>query len=945
VDDNFDLAPEQWATLRRLLAQALDLEPAAREPWLQALAPSLAAFLPRLQRLLAHESSGTALALLNTLPKVETADFAPLHADRADEHVGPYRLLRELGSGGMASVWLAERTDMLQGRHVALKLPHGAWRRAGLAERLAREREILATLNHPNIASLYDAGVTAAGQPYLALEYVEGLPLPRFSQTHALDLRHRVALFMQVCTAVAHAHARLVVHRDLKPSNILVDALGQVRLLDFGIAKLLHSDTAQASELTREAGNPFTPDYAAPEQIMGLPLGTAVDIYSLGVVLFELLTGQRPYTLKRPSRAALEEAIMQAEVARPSDTVTDPALKRALRGDLDTIVAKAMHKTPALRYATVNALADDLRRYLAHEPVLARPENRVYRWGKFVRRHRLGVVAGSAVVTALSAGTALALWQAQVASRQETRAREVADFTVSIFREADPYLASGDKTLSALDLLRQANTRLQAKPQLDAGTRVELLTVLGESLVMLQDNAAAKPLLEEGIRLLPQVPARDEPRLRARLHYMLSQAHVYLEDEPAGQRALDVALAATAALAPEDFSLKVEIRLQEAAILLRAGNWTASIERLESLVASLQAMSGEPTRELGKSQQLLAVAYRGANRARDSLQSAGRARELFVKLYPTQPTHPSRIDATMTYGRSLAASGDFAAGLPLVSEAAEGAAQRFGPQSMMAGHFRTSLAGVQLERGLLDAALDNARRGLEIYLLQSKPGTLDHARRLRTLGLILLAHRRSSQAEQTLAEAAAIAGQASDSRGQRGARAAQGLALAHAGALSSAAALLQAVVDGPDKNPEPQRALARRNLGIVHRLQGRHDDAAALLQLALPALAEPPLRGERMVALTQLGLAHLGRGAPDAAAPVLDEAASIAGELLAASTPNAADLWLARGRLWLARGDVNAALPELTRAHGYWQQTDARSRWAREAEQALAQARALAARR
>ena len=253
------------------------------------------------------------------------ADFpdAPSVGDQPGDTIGSYRLLRELGSGGMGVVWLAERSDGLVKRPVALKLPHQVWQRAGLAERMAREREILATLTHPNIARLYDAGLTAGHRPFLAIEYVEGHPIDTYCRDHRLDAGARVRLFVQVANAVAYAHAKLVVHRDLKPANILVDADGQVRLLDFGIAKLLDQHQARETALTELSGRPLTLDYASPEQIRGEPLTIGSDVYSLGVVLYELLSGARPYKLKRDSRGALEDAILEADPPLPS-AVAEP---------------------------------------------------------------------------------------------------------------------------------------------------------------------------------------------------------------------------------------------------------------------------------------------------------------------------------------------------------------------------------------------------------------------------------------------------------------------------------------------------------------------------------------------------------------------------------------------------------------------------------------------
>ncbi len=463
---DFDLDPQQWATLRRLLDEALDREPAQRPAWLESLDGPLAAFKPRLRALL-EPARGAAPGLMTTLPRVETADFAPTPQRSAPERIGPYRLLREIGSGGMASVWLAERTDMLQGRQVALKLPHGDWgaygargdraasRRAGLAERMAREREILATLNHPNIARLYDAGVGDDGQPWLALEYVTGERIDAHCEHQALGVQQRLHLFLQVARAVAHAHSQLVVHRDLKPSNILVSQAGDVKLLDFGIAKLLEQGQAVETELTQQAGRALTPDYAAPEQILGRPLGTAADVYALGVVLFELLAGRRPYRLQRDSRAALEEAILHADVPRPS-SVAPAARAKALRGDLDTIVLKALKKDPAQRYATVAALAEDIERHLHERPVLAQPDSLVYRAGKFVRRNRLAVAAASAVVTALIAGTAVAVVQARIALGEQRRADSEAQLARQSVRISNANLTLAD--FLAGDLAAQRST-------------------------------------------------------------------------------------------------------------------------------------------------------------------------------------------------------------------------------------------------------------------------------------------------------------------------------------------------------------------------------------------------------------------------------------------------------------------------------------------------------
>ena len=335
-----------------------------------------------------------------------------------------------------------------------------------------------------------------------------------------------------------------MVHRDLKPANTLVTADGQIRLLDFGIAKLLDNQQARETALTEFSGRLLTPDYASPEQIRGEPLTIASDIYSLGVVLYELLSGVRPYKLRRDSRAALEDAILEADPPPPSD-VAKPSDRRSLRGDLDTIVQKALKKRPDERYATVHALVEDLERYLDGRPVLARSDGLWYRVRKFTARNTLAVTAAAAVLGAIVIGASMATWQARVALSEKTRAEEVKELIASVFREADPTQVRG-KVLSAADLLRQAERRLHDRPDVNAGTRLELLAIIGESLFGLQENADAARVVEQALHLQESAHLADD-LLEARLRLVLSQAYEYLGKNQDARRELDRSFAAMAA--------------------------------------------------------------------------------------------------------------------------------------------------------------------------------------------------------------------------------------------------------------------------------------------------------------------------------------------------------------------------------------------------------------
>jgi serine/threonine protein kinase/tetratricopeptide (TPR) repeat protein len=460
--------PASGSPLLQLLDAALDLAPEAREAWLQGLDASQARFVPRLRSLLARAAAVESSDFLGTLPALPTDPRASSPANVAGTRVGPYRLERQLGAGGMGTVWLAHRADGLFERAIALKLPHRGLFGADLSERMARERSILATLEHPHIARLYDAGLAEDGQPFLALEYVEGQPIDEYCRAQSLSLEQRLKLFLQVADAVAAAHARLIVHRDLKPANIMVTREGYVRLLDFGIAKLLDeipADAASARGLTQLSVHAMTPDYASPEQILGQSVTIATDVYSLGVVLYELLTGNRPYRLKRDSRGALEDAVLETEPARPS--ATDAPFARELRGDLDTITLKALRKKPEDRYATVNALAEDIRRHLAGMPVLAQPDSAWYRTSRFVRRNRVAVGVSTAVALALvgaavtaSVGFVRARAAEQRALAEAATSREVARFLVDLFKVSDPGEARGN-SVTAREMLDRAALRIR----------------------------------------------------------------------------------------------------------------------------------------------------------------------------------------------------------------------------------------------------------------------------------------------------------------------------------------------------------------------------------------------------------------------------------------------------------------------------------------------------
>ena len=508
---------DRWTRLSPLLNDVLACDGVARAERIAALRAQDAALADDIE------------ALLVTLTGVGRRQRAapptlPAGSGMVGQVVGAYTIERELGQGGMGSVWLARRSDGRFDGRVAIKFLNAGLVTSSGRERFAREGSILARLAHPNIARLLDAGVVVGGaQPYLVLEYVDGVPIKRYCEDKSLELKARVRLFLDVLAAVTHAHNRLILHRDLKPSNILVTAAGEVKLLDFGIAKLLDdaTDPTAATELTQAAGRAFTLQYAAPEQLRDGDVSTATDVYALGVLLYGLLGGLHPTADGTDTPMDQMRALIETEPKRLSDAVLRSAaggtaaaklkLSRALRGDLDNIVAKALKKLPAQRYANAGLLADDLRRHLADEPIAARPDAVGYVLAKFVRRHRLGVAASSVVVLALALGIGVALWEAKEAQRQRVQAEGLIEFMLGdLRRKLEP--------VGRLDVLDAVGTKAlgyyaaQDIGRLNAdalGRRARALHLIGEIAERRGGLDEATRIFQQAAQSTAELMARD----------------------------------------------------------------------------------------------------------------------------------------------------------------------------------------------------------------------------------------------------------------------------------------------------------------------------------------------------------------------------------------------------------------------------------------------------
>lgn len=530
-------SPERWAEIDALFAEALDrperersaflADACAGDPELLEAVRSLLANEAAAARLIGESVTGAAADLLASLSDEADAAEAASEAGMIGRRIGPYRLVAELGRGGMGVVYLAERADGEFDKRVALKLVKRGMDTDEILQRFHMERRILASLEHPNIAALYDGGATDDGRPYLVMEPVEGERITTYCDARRLTVAARLDLFRSVCAAVQYAHQKLVVHRDIKPSNILVTAGGTPKLLDFGIARLL-DDEPGGSGRTRTRMRMLTPDYAAPEQMRGEPVTTATDVHALGAVLYEMLTGGRPYPNR--SSASTEEPGTEQPIRRPSGAVaadtdaesvaaargTHPVqLRRSLKGDLDTIILKALEPDPSLRYQSARELIEDLDRFRAGRPVTARSAGPAYRAGKFVRRHRLGLAAAAVVVLSLVSGLGAALWQAQraeeeraraeleraIAEEQRDAAEEVATFLEGMFAAANPFSTRPGRldTMRIGTLLDRGAGRIGTEFTDRPLIRARMQGVLGRAYRSLGMYDQAEPLLQESL--------------------------------------------------------------------------------------------------------------------------------------------------------------------------------------------------------------------------------------------------------------------------------------------------------------------------------------------------------------------------------------------------------------------------------------------------------------
>jgi serine/threonine protein kinase len=828
----------RWLRASGYLDRVLDLPQKERAACIDAIRAADPEAATDVEAMLDEHRQLSVEGFLDSAPGI-----APAESSLAGVVIGAYTLISAIGHGGMGSVWLASRSDGRYEGQVAVKLLNAALVGRGGEERFRREGTILARLAHPHIARLIDAGVSNTGQPYLVLELVEGRHIDAYCDEAGLGVEARIRLFLDVQSAVAHAHANLIVHRDLKPSNVLVAGDGDVKLLDFSIAKLIEDDGM--SRLTREAGSALTPKYAAPEQVTGGPITTATDVHALGVLLYELLSGHHPCGDWPKTSAEYTRAIAENEPVRLSVAVsqgdspgglalvasrrstTPERLLRLLRGDLDTILGKALKKDPAERYASVAEFADDLRRYVEHQPISARPDALGYRTAKFVRRHWRGVsaVTGTAAVLATLVGfyTVQLAAERDRARLQADKASRVSELLTGVLTSADPYRTPGADEPTIHNLLDAAAARitdeLGGQPELQA----EMFTVIGRTYERLGIHDKALPLLEQAL----SIGRRTFGTGHVRVAQSLNDLGVLQRDRgdlAAAEALLTESLAMRRRLLGTDHN-EVAITLVELARVFKDRGRTAESEApIREALAIRKKVLGDEHRETATSKNELALLLR----ERGDLAGA---EPLFRENVATSerllgPEHPNVAAAKANLGRMLTARGEAEAAETLLREAVRIYRQVFGEDHLEYAMSLSGLAGAVEAQGRLAEAEALLAEGHGIARAQLGDDHLRVVGAAIDLARLRIARGRGAATEPVLRHALDVRRRGLADGDWRIAQAESllGAALAAQGRDTEAEPLMRAAdlrLEAVPGRQDRERRANRARLGALYRRQGQ----------------------------------------------------------------------------------------------------------------------------
>ncbi|RMG53269.1 MAG: hypothetical protein D6723_07390 [Acidobacteria bacterium] len=799
------MTPERWHRIETLFEAALERAPQERAAFLDEACGGDEALRQQVMDLLnCHKEAGSFMEA----PVGRGAAQMWLQDEAASlvgRRIGPYRLTRRIGQGGMGEVYLAVRADEQYHKQVAVKLIRRGLDNAAIIRRFRQERQILARLDHPHIAKLLDGGTTEEGLPYFVMEYIEGVSITDYCDRHMLSTVERLKLVRQVCAAVGYAHRNLVVHRDLKPSNILVTAEGVPKLVDFGIAKILHPESASQTIETTTEVRPMTPEYASPEQVRGEPITTASDVYSLGVVLYELLTGHRPYRLKTGRPLEMMRAICEEEPERPSTAIsreeerslrregedepggdqsrvtageersaggvtvqvisrrrgtTPERLRRRLKGDLDAIVMKALRKESERRYASVEQMSEDIRRHLEGLPVMARRGTFRYRAGKFIRRHWAGVVAAAAIVLTLIGGIVATAWQARVAARERDKARREAQkverinsFLQQVFGAAHPFRKG--RQVTVVEALHDAAQRMEE----ELADQPEVLAMTHRSIGIIYYSIglfdAAEPHLRAALKLHRDIYGDEHPETAQSLFAL--GYFLWLKGAPAeAEGVLKKYLEISRRSAGDQSREVADALLQLGLVMNQKGDLAAAESFYREALTRYRKLLGEEDKHVAYALNNLAVlkSYQGDLDAAEKLYR--RVIAIQRKLPADRENQINLATNLQNLGATLKTKGRYAEAEPLLREALDLRRRLLGENHPWIATAQIHWGDLLYRRGRYAEAEREIRAALRLQRETLPEGHIDLARALVVLGQILTSKGEPEAGEPYLREALAI---------------------------------------------------------------------------------------------------------------------------------------------------------------------------------------------
>ncbi len=763
---------ERWNRIQEIFEAAVDADSSQQEKIVRTACGDDEAMFAEVMALLAADSEGHSL-----LDHRSAIEALPEATSLVGEQLGPFLLKEEIASGGMGSVYLGVRVDKQFEQTVAVKVIQQGLNTSVILKRFYQERQILARLQHPNIAQLIDGGLTPDRRPYFVMEYVDGEPIDQYCRKRALSVAARLNVFLQACEAVEFAHSNLVVHRDIKPANILVGNDGRVKLLDFGIAKVTEGaeGAADSPALTLTGFRALTPRYASPEQLRNETITTASDVYSLGVVLYELLTGHYPYQAKRDSAAEFERAVITQEPERPSsvvlrkdDAITRPGdkignredlhkLRRQLRGDLDTICITALRKDLQRRYHTVRQLTDDIRRYLSGFPIEARMDSVPYMLGKFIRRHRTIVAIASIAVVAIAVTTAVytqRLARERNLARLEARKAEaISSFLTGIFEVSDPNVSQG-KEITARELLDTATVRLRSQLNNQPAVKANLMSVAADIYFDLGAYDEARKLGYEALDITRKTQGENNADYASSLH----QIAMFLDDAGETDSALTLArkeLAITTNLFPSKDTTVATAQISVAYLYRHLGEFDSAAYYYNHALETQRELLGDADVEVGNTLNHLARLYFQLGEY-DKAEPLAREAVANLRAYYQRDDHFEVIAAMGNLGGILSAEGHYAQAESVFTVARESLARVVGTQHAYYGGITEQLANAMYHDGKIEEAhrlFDESLKLAEKNLPYNHPA---HADALIGLGRLLSEHGDFREGEKLLRQALQI---------------------------------------------------------------------------------------------------------------------------------------------------------------------------------------------